>query len=102
MGKRGAERFAKVLSENNTLCELNFCGNVEIRDDAVELVSRGLKNNRSLLIFDLSSCGVGDEGCAHLADALMENRTLKSLLLHKNEISDGGIVALSETLAKRS
>ena len=102
IGRRGAERFAKVLSVSNTLSELSFCGNVEIRDDAVELVSRGLKGNRSLSKLDLSSCGVGDEGCAHLADALMENETLKTLLLHKNEIGDGGIMALSETLAKRS
>lgn len=99
IGKRGAERFATTLSENETLRELVLCGNVEVGNDAIELLSRGLCVNASLVKLDLSSCGIGDMGCASLATALGENQTLQSLLLHKNEISTGGIVALSQVLA---
>ncbi len=102
IGGKGAERFATTLSQNHTLRELNLCGNVTIGDNAVELIARGLRENTALHKLDLSSCGVKDEGCAYLADALMENQTLSALLLHKNEIGDGGLIALSETLSKRS
>lgn len=102
VGKRGAERFATALSQNETLQELGLRGNVEVGDQAVELISRGLRANRGLHKLDLSSCGVGDEGCAHLAEALLENQVLESLLLHKNSISDGGLMALCQTMAKKS
>ena len=102
VGAKGAERFATVLSQNTTLKELNLCGNVDIGDDAVELISRGLKINSSLLKLDLSSCGIGDEGCSSLAHVLRENTTLVHLALHKNEIGNGGALALSETLAKNT
>ena len=102
IGKNGAERFAMTLSRNSTLKVLDLCGNTEVGDDAVELISRGLKDNQSLLELNLSSCGLGDEGCAHLADALLTNATLTHLWLHKNEIGDGGILSLSETLKQNS
>lgn len=100
--EKGAERFATVLSQNQTLQELGFCGNVDVGDNAVEMLSRGLRDNVTLIQLDLSSCGVGDEGCAHLADALLHNQVLRSLQLHRNNISDGGIQALAETLCKKS
>lgn len=102
IGKKGAERFAMTLNRNSTLKGLDLCGNTEVGDDAVELISRGLKENRSLLELNLSSCGLGDEGCAHLADALLTNVTLTHLWLQKNEIGDGGILSLSETLKHNS
>lgn len=102
IGEKGAERFAAVLSQNRTLQQLRLCGNVKVGNNAVELISRGLKRNSTLWKLDLSSCGVGDEGCAHLAEALLENWTLKCLLLHKNEIGDGGIMSLCETLTNKS
>ena len=100
IGGQGAERFATTLSKNSCLRKLDLRGNVEVGDNAVELLARGLKENESLTKLDLSSCGVGDEGCAALADTLLTNSTLTHLKLHRNDISDGGIVALSEALSK--
>lgn len=100
IGKQGAERFATCLAQNTTLQTLDLCGNIEIGDDAVELISRGLKENKSLLELNLSCCGLRDEGCAHLAEALLVNGTLTQLWLQKNEIGDGGILSLSETLCQ--
>ena len=102
IGKKGAERFTTTFSQNKTLKELILCGNVEIGDYAVELMSRGLRHNSSLKKLDLSSCGIGDEGCSHLADTLITNTALVHLLLHRNEISDGGALTLSGALAKNS
>lgn len=102
IGGLGAERFAIMLTKNQTLEELTFRGNVDIGDNAVEMISRGLRTNACLLRLDLSSCGVGDEGCAYLADALMHNQVLCSLQLHRNNIGDGGLLALAETLSKKS
>ena len=99
IGGKGAQRFATTLSQNNAMRELNLRGNVDIGDDAVELICRGLKQNTSLQKLDLSSCGVGDEGCAHIAETLVGNTALLHLALHKNEIGDGGALALSGSLA---
>lgn len=102
IGKTGAERFATCLAQNATIQVLDLCGNPEVGDDAVELICRGLKENRSLLKLNLSCCGLGDEGCAHLAEALLQNDTLTHLWLQKNEIGDGGIVPLGETLQQNT
>lgn len=101
IGGEGASRFASALAQNQSLKELDFRGNTEIGDDAVEMLSQGLKSNAALLHLDLSSCSVGDQGCACLADALHQNCTLLSLHLHRNSISDGGIVALGKMLSKK-
>ncbi len=102
IGGKGGERFATTLSRNKTLRELNLRGNVEMGDNAVEMISRGLAQNSSLLKLDLSSCGVGGEGCSCLGDSLKENSSLTHLFLQKNEIGDGGVIALSEALTKNS
>ena len=65
-------------------------------------MSRGLQGNRGLRRLDLSSCGIGDEGCAHLADAMATNSCLTHLSLHRNGISDGGVLALSQALTSNT
>ena len=102
IGKKGAERFATCLAQNSTLQVLDLCGNPDIGDDAIELISRGLRDNRALLELNLSYCGLGDEGCAHLAEVLVTNATLTHLWLQKNEIGDGGILSLCETLKQNT
>ena len=99
VGQLGAERFATTLRENSTLTELDLSGNGGIGNDALELISRGLKSNQALEKLHLSSCEVSDEGCGHIADALQENRVLTELHLEKNEISDSGILVLASALS---
>ena len=77
IGGKGAERFATTLSENSGLRKLDLRGNVEVGNDAVELIARGLKVNSCLTKF---SCGVGEE-CAALADSLVMNKMLTHLKL---------------------
>ena len=38
----------------------------------------------------LAGCGIGPEGCAHLADALAANRSLTELSLSHNALGDAG------------
>ena len=101
IGRRGAERFAGPLETNSTLRVLNLCGNGDIGDDGIEMIARGLRGNSGLEQLDLSSCGVSDEGCDHLADALgTTGTTLTHITLHRNTISDGGAISLAHTLTK--
>ena len=101
IGRRGAERFAGPLETNSTLRVLNLCGNGDIGDDGIEMIARGLRDNSGLEQLDLSSCGVSDEGCDHLADALgTTGTTLTHITLHRNTISDGGAISLAHTLTK--
>ncbi len=102
IGEDGGKRFMTTLSRNKTLKGLNLRGNVEMGDEAVEMISRGLAQNSSLLRLDLSSCGVGGVGCSCLADSLKVNTTLTHLFLQRNEIGDGGVIALSEALTKNA
>ena len=102
IGRKGGERFGMTLNQNEALRELILCGNVDIGDDAIELLCRGLKRNSCLEQLDLSSCGVGDGGCSALADALIENTRLTHLFLDKNGIGDGGALALSAALSKNT
>ena len=99
VGREGAESLATALSKNKYLEELILGGNVEIGNEGTECLARGMCSNSTLKLLDLSSCSVGDVGCASLATALQENKTLQCLLLRKNEISAGGIMALSRTIA---
>lgn len=103
IGQKGAETFAAPLAQNSTLRVLNLCGNSDIGDDGVEMIARGLRGNSGLQQLDLSSCGVSDEGCDHLAEALTApNTTLTHLTLHKNCISDGGAISLARSLTRNS
>ena len=99
--KEGARSVAMALKCNRTLVELFLDGNVEIGDDGLEHIAdslRGSNNGSGLELLDLSSCSVGDVGCAALAAALQENTTLKSLVLGKNNIGAAGVSALSHSL----
>ena len=101
IGRKGAKYFAAPLSKNGTLRVLNLCGNPDIGDDGVEMIARGLKSNKMLQQLNLSSCGVTDEGCDHLASVLCTSGTgITHLTLHKNAISDGGTASIAHALTK--
>ena len=98
VGKLATEALASCLNTNTALRELVLTSNAGIGSEGVEAISKGLKTNSALRKLDLSSCNVRDEGCAHLADALLENSVLQHLILRKNDIGDGGVLAISSTL----
>lgn len=99
ISKDGAESLAIALCNNKHLKGLILDGNVEIHNEGTECMAQGVKGNSSLELLDMSSCSVGDSGCSALASSLMGNKTLTSLLLRKNEISTGGVLALSHALS---
>ena len=79
---------------------LNLSGNRAIGNEGAEFISQGLRNTETLNTLDLSSCDIRDEGCIHLADAILHNISLVYLSLHGNAISDGGVDSLSTALEK--
>ncbi|XP_067306398.1 NACHT, LRR and PYD domains-containing protein 12-like [Pseudorasbora parva] len=88
-----------LASEYSCIKEMNLNGN-EIRDSGVELLSEGLGSSHCTLeILRLNSCGVTNKGCASLALALGSNPLhLKHLDLSFNELGDGGVKCLSDSL----
>ena len=82
------------LSVNNTLQVLGF--HCDLDDHAMELLSAALRINRSL--HRLTLRGNTDTGAQHLATMLMANTTFQELDLSSTEISDTGILHLSEAL----
>ena len=82
------------LSVNNTLQHLYL--HCDLDDYAMELLSAALSINKSLHRLTLN--GFTGTGAQHLATMLTANTTLQELDLSSAEISDTGILHLSEAL----
>ena len=96
----GKDGLASLVERMQGLVLLNLSGNRAIGNEGAEFISRGLRNTETLDTLDLSSCDIRDEGCIHLADAILHNISLVYLSLHGNAISDGGVDSLSTALEK--
>ena len=93
--KVGVAILAKYL-EN--LTEIILSGNVAIGNEGVELISKALEKTSTIQKLDLSRCGISDEGCYPLAQAMLANTSLSFLCLHGNTICDSGILTLCDAL----
>ena len=62
----------------------------------------GLSRCESLVVLDLSACGLDDGAVATLAEALATNVTITALNLSGNEVGDAGAVALCAALLPTS
>ena len=84
------------------LASLDFYG-VKIGSEGCVLMSLALDTNMSLLILDLSHCGIDDEGCKVLSFCFGSNHTLRELYLMCNyHITDTGIGFLAEALSSNN
>ena len=88
-----------ILTEHlQNLTELILSGNVAIGNEGVELISKALEKTSTIQKLDLSRCGISDEGCHPLAQAMIANSSLSILCLHGNTICDSGILTLCDAL----
>lgn len=67
-----------MLAENEALCSLTF-QNCVVSLDAAVLVSEGLRENRNLQTFDVSTCKLDFPALQALCNALHQNATLRVL-----------------------
>ncbi|OHT04915.1 hypothetical protein TRFO_27471 [Tritrichomonas foetus] len=80
-GLAGAESIAKALAANAPVVWLDLRYNPKISDKGVESIALSLATNKILNGLDLIKCGFGELGAAAISDVLLDNHTLKTLLL---------------------
>jgi Ran GTPase-activating protein (RanGAP) involved in mRNA processing and transport len=90
--------IAKALNNNTTLEQL-FFRRYRFGDKGVQSLAQTLSlNNSRIVILDLQSNGITDEGAGYLAEMLKTNKNLQRLLLGGNEISDRGVQHLANVI----
>jgi len=92
IGDEGAKAFAEALKTNNILMTLNLAGN-KIGVEGAKAFAEALKNNNKLMTLNLGNNTIGDEGATALV-----NTKLTELYLYNNHISLEGAIALAEAL----
>lgn len=87
VGLLGCEALAFALSLDQ--CPLTFLRlqHNALGDDGVHALCRALIVNRSLQKLELRDVGLGEKGCASLADAVQRHDGLMSLSLEDNELT---------------
>ena len=76
------------------LKRLYFCGNAKFGDECLARLARALPEH--LEVLSLSNCGLSDEGCFALADALLQRRHIDIDLSRNKKITGAGVCALLE------
>ncbi|XP_064354878.1 leucine-rich repeat-containing protein 71 [Dromaius novaehollandiae] len=94
--------FYKLMGSESTLAHLSLRNN-DIGDAAAKLIGQSLStlgsSNRSLVSLVLSFNRISDVGAGYIAEGLRLNRSLLSLSLAHNDIGDTGAFRLAEVLA---
>ncbi|XP_034835922.1 leucine-rich repeat-containing protein 71-like [Maniola hyperantus] len=89
-----------MLLETTKLRYLSLC-RCNIEDDACKSIAAKLRNSASaqnLLLLNLSSNRITDEGAKHISNALRSNRHLRYLNLADNHITDCGVGQILDVL----
>eukprot|EP00743_Colponemidia_sp_Colp-15_P000854 GILK01000942.1.p1 GENE.GILK01000942.1~~GILK01000942.1.p1 ORF type:complete len:415 (+),score=77.79 GILK01000942.1:873-2117(+) len=84
--------FAKLISDTK-LQHLSLRGN-RIGNSLCQGLSDALKTNKTLKSIDLWSNDITDEGLAVLSSMLLDNKTLLSLSVGRNRITENGVSSL--------
>uniref|UniRef100_A0A8C8RQI7 Uncharacterized protein n=1 Tax=Pelusios castaneus TaxID=367368 RepID=A0A8C8RQI7_9SAUR len=91
--------LASVLRTQQSLTELEMCGNCHLRDTAVQQLCQGLKHpNCKLQRLTLNDCDLTDAACGALSSVLSSSETLTELDLVRNKLGDSGVQLLCEGL----
>lgn len=97
-GDKGVQHLSRTLSQSScTLHDLHLFGN-SISADGAEYLADALLHNKSLRSLILSFNQIGDRGVAALAAALTKNTTLKNLWFPSNSVGCQGFLDFASQL----
>ena len=82
----------RALEHNSCLQKLkiSLAEGIGSSETAVTTLSQMLKINKSLVVLDLSGCGVTDVTAQHIASGLAENKTLQALNVNSDQLGIDG------------
>ncbi|KAB5550583.1 hypothetical protein PHYPO_G00055360 [Pangasianodon hypophthalmus] len=93
--------LAAALNNNSSLIELDLSKNA-IKYYGAQHLSNGLRNpSCKLRVLSLADCGINNNGCRSLCNALNSNPShLSELCLNRNPLGDSGVQHISDFLSK--
>ncbi len=90
------ELLADAIENNTSLKSIYLNNNYSIGDEGIQILARGLRNNRSIDTLDLTTCGIHSNGIIELSRVLKQREIVTKLKLH-DYITDDGIIELAST-----
>ena len=100
----GARLFGQNLGKTDLMLSLNLeCNKIGVAGAealASYLIAQSRAGRNTLEVLCLSHNIVGDEGAVALADAIVENKSLRCLTLKSNSIAKAGLTALGNSIEK--
>ena len=99
IGQEGAFAIANALSENYTLISLNLQHN-RIGDSLI-MLGEALKGNHTLRELNMEGCSLTSELAVLFGKALVENASLMSLNISRNDIRDAGVISVASAFKSK-
>jgi len=87
----GATQLARCLQTNKSLLVLKLSDN-KILDEGAEAFGQLLAVNRRLRELHMINCGIDNVGGEALVDGLLQNETLETIQLAKNDFNGAGFI----------
>jgi hypothetical protein len=97
---QSSKRIAFALMKNSNLKVLKMSSTG--LGDGIEHFARLVETTKSLKSLDLSANSISDDGATALGNALTFNRSIRSLCLKRNKIGDSGIQVLAAALVSNT
>ncbi len=88
------ELLADAIENNTSLKSIYLNNNYSIGDEGIQILARGLRNNRSIDTLDLTTCDITSNGIIELSRVLKQREIVTKLKLH-DYITDDGIIELA-------
>jgi hypothetical protein len=102
LGNEGAASLAEILADHYAQLQILVLRNCSIGDEGCTALSKALKTNRTLVTLELGDNLISNSGAEEMGRALIENCTLKGLSLWHNRIFPDGAEGLAEGLRHNS
>ena len=99
-GNQSTKRLAFALMRSQRLRHL-YLGETNI-GEGIDHFARFIETTRTLKTLDLSYNNISDEGAVSIGNAMMVNRSITSLCLKHNKIADEGLKSLAAGLVTNS
>ena len=98
----GAVSIFRSLEHNTSLEELDLSWNSQLAEGDSEgvgcAIERMLNRSRTLKALNLTKCGFTSEVVSYLANGLAQNRSVREVILHSNNIGSTGAVSIFKSL----
>ena len=98
ISESNSEALNQILLNNKNIQNIKITNNKILGAAGLTGISSGIEHNPKLLLIDLTSCDIGDDGAISLSNSIFKNLEIKEITLEDNKISEKGTKAISDKL----